>query len=215
MAGPSFTVVCTIGGPQFIMAKAGKAPVPDICRINLTPNQNSGPIHYVSGIKINGLGRFGMEIENKLAEMGLERPTPTVPPAHRSSAVRTGNLVFVGGHVPRMPDGGMLHPGKLGQDVTVEQGYEAAQRVMLNCLGSLKGEIGDLDKVTRVVKLLCMVNSAPGFGDQPRVANGATDLLGNLYGDRGRHARSAVGLEKGTGQNSTCIEIEMIVEIQD
>ena len=156
-----------------------------------------------------------MEIENKLAEMGLELPTPTVPPAHRSSAVRTGNLVFVGGHVPRMPDGGMLHPGKLGQDVTVEQGYEAAQRVMLNCLGSLKGEIGDLDKVTRVVKLLCMVNSAPGFGDQPRVANGATDLLGNLYGDRGRHARSAVGLEKGTGQNSACIEIEMLVEIQD
>ena len=156
-----------------------------------------------------------MEIENKLAAMGLELPSPTVPPAHRSSAVRTGNLVFVGGHVPRMPDGGMLHPGKLGQDVTVEQGYEAAQRVMLNCLGSLKGEIGDLDKVTRVVKLLCMVNSAPGFGDQPRVANGATDLLGNLYGDRGRHARSAVGLEKGTGQNSACIEIEMIVEIQD
>ncbi len=156
-----------------------------------------------------------MEIENKLAEMGLELPTPTVPPAHRSSAVRTGNLVFVGGHVPRMPDSSMLHPGKLGQDVTVEQGYEAAQRVMLNCLGSLKGEIGDLDKVTRVVKLLCMVNSAPGFGDQPRVANGATDLLGNLYGDRGRHARSAVGLEKGTGQNSACIEIEMIVEIQD
>ncbi len=156
-----------------------------------------------------------MEIENKLAEMGLELPTPTVPPAHRSSAVRTGNLVFVGGHVPRIPDGGMLHPGKLGEDVTVEQGYEAAQRVMLNCLGSLKGEIGDLDKVTRVVKLLCMVNSAPGFGDQPRVANGATDLLGNLYGDRGRHARSAVGLEKGTGQNSACIEIEMIVEIQD
>ncbi len=156
-----------------------------------------------------------MEIENKLAEMGLELPTPTVPPAHQSSAVRTGNLVVVGGHVPRMPDGGMLHPGKLGQDVTVEQGYEAAQRVMLNCLGSLKGEIGDLDKVTRVVKLLCMVNSAPGFGDQPRVANGATDLLGNLYGDRGRHARSAVGLEKGTGQNSACIEIEMIVEIQD
>ncbi len=156
-----------------------------------------------------------MEIENKLTAMGLELPSPTVPPAHRSSAVRTGNLVFVGGHVPRMPDGGMLHPGKLGEDVTVEQGYEAAQRVMLNCLGSLKGEIGDLDKVTRVVKLLCMVNSAPGFGDQPRVANGATDLLGNLYGDRGHHARSAVGLEKGTGQNSACIEIEMIVEVQD
>jgi enamine deaminase RidA (YjgF/YER057c/UK114 family) len=156
-----------------------------------------------------------MEIEKKLAEMGLDLPPPTTPPAHRSSAVRTGNLVFVGGHVPRMPDGSMLHPGKVGQDVTIEQGYEAAQRVMLNCLASLKGEIGDLDKVTRIVKLLCMVNSAPGFGDHPRAANGATDLLGNLYGERGRHARSAVGLEKGEGPNSACIEIEMIVEVQD
>ena len=156
-----------------------------------------------------------MEIEQKLADMGLELPSPTVPPAHRSSAVRTGNLVFVGGHVPRMPDGSMLHPGKVGQNVTIEQGYEAAQRVMLNCLGSLKGEIGDLDKVTRIVKLLCMVNTAPGFGDHPRVANGATDLLGNLYGERGRHARSAVGLEKGEGADTACIEIEMIVEVAD
>jgi enamine deaminase RidA (YjgF/YER057c/UK114 family) len=156
-----------------------------------------------------------MEIERKITEMGLELPAPTEPPAHRSSAVRTGNLVFVGGHVPRMPDGSMLHPGKVGQDVTVEQGYEAAQRVMLNCLGSLKGEIGDLDKVTRIVKLLCMVNTAPGFGGHPQVANGATDLLGNLYGERGRHARSAVGLEKGEGPNSACVEIEMIVEVSD
>ena len=138
-----------------------------------------------------------MEIERKLADMGLELPTPTTPADHRSAAVRTGNLVFVGGHTARMPDGSMLHPGKVGQEVTIEQGYEAAQRTMLNCLSGLKTEIGDLDKVTRVVKLLCMINSAPGFGDQPRVANGATELLGNLYGERGRHARSAVGLEKG------------------
>ena len=156
-----------------------------------------------------------MEIEKKLTEMGLELPAPTTPPPHRSSAVRTGNVVYVGGHAPRLPDGSMLHPGKVGQDVTIEQGYEAAQRVMLNCLASLKREIGDLDKVTRVVKLLCMVNSAPGFGDQPRVANGATDLLGQLYGERGRHARSAVGLEKGSGPNSACIEIEMIVEVEN
>ncbi len=156
-----------------------------------------------------------MEIEKRLEEMGMELPNPAVPAAHRSGAVRTGNLVFVGGHSARMPDGSMLHPGKLGLEVTIEQGYDAAQRTMLNCLSSLKAEIGDLDKVTRVVKLLCMVNSAPGFGDQPRVANGATDLLGNLYGERGRHARSAVGLEKGSGPNSACIEIEMIVEIQD
>lgn len=156
-----------------------------------------------------------MEVENKLKELGLVLPPPTVPPAHRSSAVRTGNLVFVGGHVPRKPDGTMLHPGKVGGNVTIEQGYEAAEQVMLNCLGSLKGEIGDLDKVTRVVKLLCMVNSEPGFGDQPRVANGATDLLGKLYGERGNHARSSVGLEKGGGPQSASVEIEMIVEVSD
>ena len=75
--------------------------------------------------------------------------------------------------------------------------------------------LGGLDKVTRIVKLLCMVNSAPGFGGESQVANGATALLGALYGERGRHARSAVGLEKGEGPNSTCIEIEMIVEVAD
>ena len=114
-----------------------------------------------------------------------------------------------------MPDGTLLHPGKLGRDVTIEQGQAAAQRTMLNCLAGLKSEIGDLDKVTRIIKLLCMVNSAPGFGGESQVANGATELLGNLYGERGRHARSAVGLEKGEGPNSTCIEIEMIVEVAD
>ena len=75
--------------------------------------------------------------------------------------------------------------------------------------------LGDLDKVTRIVKLLCMVNSAPGFGGESQVANGAKALLGALYGERGRHARSTVGLEKGEGPNSTCIEIEMIVEVGD
>ena len=156
-----------------------------------------------------------MEIENKLKEMGLELPESATPAAHRSAAVRTGNLVFVGGHGARMPDGSLLHPGKLGRDVTIEQGQEAAQRTMLNCLAGLKSEIGDLDKVTRIVKLLCMVNSAPGFGGESQVSNGATALLGALYGERGRHARSAVGLEKGEGPNSTCIEIEMIVEVGD
>ena len=156
-----------------------------------------------------------MEIENKLKEMGLELPVSPTPAAHRAVAVRTGNLVFVGGHRARMLDGTLLHPGKLGRDVTIEQGQAAAQRTMLSCLAGLKSEIGDLDKVTRIVKLLCMVNSAPGFGGESQVANGATELLGNLYGERGRHARSAVGLEKGEGPNSTCIEIEMIVEVAD
>ena len=154
-----------------------------------------------------------MEIEKKLSEMGLELPPTPVPLFNYVSAVRNGNLLFLAGHVSRMPDGSALHPGKLGRDVTIEQGYQSAQRAILNCLSSIKASIGDLDKVKRVVKLLCMVNCTPEFGDQPRVANGASDLLVELYGDRGRHARSAVGM--GSLPLNFCIEIEMIVEVED
>ena len=154
-----------------------------------------------------------MGAEQKLAELGLELSTPSAPPPGRANAVRTGNLLFVGGHGPNVPGGGALHSGKLGQDVTIEQGYAAAQQAMLNCLSAVKAELGDLDRVSRVVKLLCMVNSAPDFGDQPRVANGATDLLAKIYGDRGAHARSAVGM--GGLPNGICIEIEMIVEVAE
>ena len=153
-----------------------------------------------------------MEIEQKLADMGLELPLPTVPPAHRSSAVRTGNLVFVGGHVPRMPDGSMLHPGKVGQDVTIEQGYEAAQRVMLNCLGSLKGEIGDLSKVKRIVKVFGMVNASGDFTGHSKVVNGCSDLIGEVFGERGRHARAACGFS--SLPLGAAVEIEMIVEVE-
>ena len=154
-----------------------------------------------------------MEAEKKLAELGLELSTPGAPPAGRANAVRTGNLLFVGGHGPSVPEGGTLNPGKLGREVTVEQGYQSAQRAMVNCLSAIKADLGDLDKVKRVVKLLCMVNSAPDFVDQPRVANGATDLLAKIYGDRGAHARSAVGM--GGLPGGMCVEIEMIVEVAD
>ena len=154
-----------------------------------------------------------MQVEQKLSELGLELPRPPVPTANYVMAVCTGNLLFVAGHVPRMPDGSLLNSGKLGREVTIDQGYQSAQRAMLNCLSSIRSSIGDLDKVRRVVKLLCMVNSAPEFGDQPRVANGASDLLVNLYGERGRHARSAVGM--GGLPSNVCIEIEMIVEVED
>ena len=154
-----------------------------------------------------------MEIEKKLAEMGLDLPTTPTPMANYVPAVRTGNLLFVAGHVPRMPDGSLLNSGKLGHDVTIDQGYQAAQRAMLNCLSSIKAAIGDLDRVNKVIKLLCMVNCTPEFGDQPRVANGASDLLVSLYGDQGRHARSAVGM--GGLPSNVCIEIEMIVEVED
>ena len=155
-----------------------------------------------------------MEIENKLKELGHELP----PPRQRSMgnyipAVITGNLVFLSGHGPGLPEGGFLHVGKLGEDVTIEQGYDAARLTMLNLLTSLKGEIGDLDRVKRIVKLLCMINCAPDFGDTPRVANGASDLLISLWGDNGRHARSAVGMS--TLPSGMAVEIEMVVELKE
>ena len=97
--------------------------------------------------------------------------------------------------------------------MTIEQGYDAARLTMLNLLTSLKGEIGDLDRVKRIVKLLCMINCAPDFGDTPRVANGASDLLISLWGDNGRHARSAVGMS--TLPSGMAVEIEMVVELKE
>jgi enamine deaminase RidA (YjgF/YER057c/UK114 family) len=151
------------------------------------------------------------QVESKLAEMGLELPTPPPPMANYVRAVRTGNLVFVAGHGPSR--GGTLHyQGKLGADLDVATGYEAARLVMLNCLASLKEEIGELDRVTRIVKMLGMVNSAPDFGQQPEVINGASDLLTELFGERGRHARSAVGM--AALPRGISVEIEMIVEVE-
>ena len=149
-----------------------------------------------------------MEVENKLKALGLELPAAGSPPAGRAGAVKVGNILFVGGHTP-----GQMHIGKLGVDITVEKGYEAARQACLNCLSDVKAVIGDLDKVKRVAKLLCMVNSAPDFGQQPQVANGATDLLSQLYGEAGAHARSAVGM--AALPNGACIEIEMILEVDD
>jgi enamine deaminase RidA (YjgF/YER057c/UK114 family) len=152
-----------------------------------------------------------MKVEAKLAEMGLQ--LPAVPPsvANYIRAVKVGNLLFVSGHGPSR-DGKYHFSGKLGKDVTVEDGYKAAQLVALNCLASVKEALGDLDRVRRVVKLLGMVNSAPDFGQQPEVINGASDLLVQLYGEAGRHARSAVGM--GGLPRGISVEIEMILEVE-
>ncbi len=154
-----------------------------------------------------------MEIEKKLEAMGLKLPAAPVPMANYIGAVRTGNLLFLAGHVPRLPDGTILHQGKLGREVTIEQGYDSARQTILNALATIKSYIGDLDNVKRVVKLLCMVNCVPDFADPPKVTNGASDLLVELYGEQGRHARSAVGMSSLPSQAP--IEIEMIVEVED
>ena len=154
-----------------------------------------------------------MRIELKLSDMGLELAPQAAPVANYIPTVRTGNLLFVAGHIPFQQDGTVLNTGKLGQDVSEDQGYEAAKLAMLNCLSSIKDAVGDLDKVRQVVKLLVMVNADPEFGRQFIVGNGASDLLVELYGDHGRHARSAVGM--GSLPLGSCVEIEMVVEVAD
>jgi len=151
-----------------------------------------------------------MKVEEKLKQMGIELPNPPTPLANYVPAVRTGNLVFLSGHGPVKSDGSMII-GRVGQDLNVEAGYQAARQVALALLASLKKEIGDLDKVKRVVKLLGMVNCTADFKDQPKVINGASDLFVEVFGDQGKHARSAVGMNALPG--NIAVEIEMIVEI--
>lgn len=156
-----------------------------------------------------------MNIEKKLTEMGLSLPSPTPPVATYVPAVRSGNLIFVSGHGPAVEEGGKVRylRGKVGKELSVEQGYEAAKMVALRILLAIKQTVGDLDRVSRIVKLLGFVNSAEGFRDQPKVINGASDLFVALYGDAGCHARSAVGMyELPMG---IPVEIEAIVEIKD
>jgi enamine deaminase RidA (YjgF/YER057c/UK114 family) len=156
-----------------------------------------------------------MEVEKKLAEMGLTLPPAPTPVANYVPAVRTANLLFVSGHGPGVVKDGKVEyiRGKLGKELTVEQGYEAAKQVMLNILQSVKGVIGDLDKVRRVVKVLGFVNCTEDFLDHPQVINGASDLLVALYGERGRHARSAVGMQQLPF--GIAVEIEMVAEVED
>lgn len=132
-----------------------------------------------------------MPIEQRISELGLELPAVPTPAATYANAVRTGNLVFVSGTVPVLPDG-TIPKGKVGADVTTEQAVEHARRVGLALLAVLKQEIGDLDRVRRVVKLLGMVNAAPDFVEHSRVINGCSDLFVELFGER--HARSAIGV---------------------
>ncbi len=153
-----------------------------------------------------------MNAETKLKEIGLELPPAVKPVANYVPAVRTGNLVFLSGQGPRREDGTMI-TGKVGAELTLDEGYEAARLVALGLLGSLKAEIGDLDKVRRVVKLLGMVNSTPDFTDLPKVINGASDLLVEVFSDKGKHARSAVGMN--ALPRNISVEIEMIVEVED
>ena len=151
--------------------------------------------------------------EARLEAIGLSLPPPPAAVANYVGLVMVGKLAFVSGHGP-VENGELIYRGKLGRDMDVDTGKKSAQLTILNLLATLKAEIGELDRVERVVKLLVMVNSAPDFADQPFVANGASDLLVEIFGlERGRHARSAVGL--GALPFGISVEIEGIFEIRD
>jgi len=154
-----------------------------------------------------------MGAESRLKEKNITLPTPTAPMANYVGAVRAGNLLFVSGHGPIRTDGKPSVRGKVGRELSIDQGYQVAREVGLNLLATTRASLGSLDKVKRVVKVLGMVNSADGFGDQPKVINGFSDLMVEVFGEAiGKHARSAVGMaELPMG---IPVEIEMVLEVE-
>ena len=151
-----------------------------------------------------------MAIEARLRELGIELPEPPPPAGNYVGAVTSGNLVYLSGHGPRGADGG-YSGGKVGAAFTTETAQAEARIVGLNLLATLKAEIGDLDRVRRIVKVLGMVNATPEFNEHPAVINGFSDLMVEVFGESGRGARSAVGM--GSLPFQIPVEVEMIVEI--
>ncbi|EED33550.1 endoribonuclease L-PSP [gamma proteobacterium NOR5-3] len=150
--------------------------------------------------------------EARLEALGIVLPAAPAPVANYVNGVQTGNLIFLAGKGPKRADGSEVS-GKLGKDISIEQGYEAARLTAINQLAVLKTMLGDLSRVTRVVKVLGMVNSDPDFIEQPAVINGFSDLIVEVFGERGRHARAAVGM--ASLPRGQAVEIEMIVEVAD
>jgi enamine deaminase RidA (YjgF/YER057c/UK114 family) len=155
---------------------------------------------------------MSQDAEQKLKEKGIVLTTPSNPVANYVNAVRVGNLLFLAGKGPTKADGTQV-TGKLGKDLTVEQGYEAARIVAINHLAVLKATLGDLKKVKRIVKVLGMVNCESNFTDHPKVINGYSDLMVEIFGEKGKHARSAVGM--GSLPNNIAVEVEVIVEVEE
>jgi len=151
-----------------------------------------------------------MSAERRLQQLGIELGAVSAPVANYVNAVRTGNLLFLAGKGPRPVDGARPR-GKLGAEYTAEQGYRHARSVGLDLLAVMRAELGSLDRVKRVVKVLGMVNAVPEFTDHPKVINGCSDLFVEVLGERGKHARSAVGM--GSLPMGIPVEIECIVEV--
>ena len=152
-----------------------------------------------------------MSVEARLKSLGIELPKSPSPLANYVPFVITGNLLYLSGQGPRQADG-TFHTGKVGQEVTIEQAYQDARLTGLNLLAVMQGALGELDRIERVVKLLGMVNGTPDFLEHPQVINGCSDLMVEVFEEKGRHARSAVGM--GSLPNNITVEVEAIVEIR-
>jgi enamine deaminase RidA (YjgF/YER057c/UK114 family) len=148
-----------------------------------------------------------MSIDKRIAELGLTLPPVPTPAGNYVHAVRTGNLLFLAGKGPGKVS------GKVGAEITTEQGYQHARAVGLTLIAVMRAELGSLERVARIVKVLGMVNATPEFGEQPKVINGCSDLFVEVFGERGKHARSAVGM--GSLPSQIPVEIECIVEVTD
>lgn len=161
---------------------------------------------------IASLTATAQQEEQKLKELGLQLPPASKPIANYVKYVRTGNLLFLAGHGPTKADGTNIM-GKVGKDLTIEQGYEAAKVTTLSLIASLKDALGgDLSKVKRIVKVNGYVNCLPDFTEQPKVINGCSDLLVAVFGDKGKHARAAMGMV--ALPNNIAVEIELVVEVE-
>ncbi|WP_116126653.1 RidA family protein [Lewinella sp. IMCC34183] len=165
------------------------------------PQRNSGP----------RAARYAYDVEARIADLGITLEAPGAPIANYVNVVRSGNLLFLAGKGPRTPDGAVL-TGKLGAGTTADEGYAAARNVGITQLGVLQAELGDLNRVVRIVKVLGMVNATPDFTDHPEVINGFSDLMVEVFGDRGKHARAAVGM--GSLPRGMVCEIELVVEVE-
>ncbi|HEX3031185.1 MAG TPA: RidA family protein [Bacillota bacterium] len=153
-----------------------------------------------------------MAYEEKLTSLGITLPPAPKPLAAYVPAVKTGGFVYTSGQLP-MANGQLEYKGKVGAEITSEQGYQAARSCVLNCLSVIKAELGTLDQIEQIVKVVVFVNSHPGFSQQPAVANGASELLREIFGEAGQHARSAVGVSELP--MDAAVEVEMIVKIRD
>jgi len=155
---------------------------------------------------------YDYDVEKRIEELGIKLKEPSRPVANYVNAVRAGNLIFMAGKGPTKQDGTLVK-GKVGSELTIEDGYEAASLVAYAQLSVLKSEIGDLNDVVRIVKVLGMVNCDSDFENQPEVINGFSDVMVEVFGERGKHARAAVGM--GSLPRNIAVEIEMIVEVRN